>query len=68
MKRSRRHVLHLIAAAAALADPATRAKLADAGQEIFPGEQQTPEALRTLQKSDIEKWWPVIKAGNFKVE
>src|SRR5258708_8481400 len=52
----------------ALADPATRAKLADAGQEIFPREQQTPEALRPLQKSDIEKWWPIIKAGNFKVE
>ena len=52
----------------ALADPATRAKLADAGQEIFPREQQTPEALRALQKSDIEKWWPIIKAGNFKVE
>jgi len=56
------------AAVDALADPATRAKLADAGQEIFPREQQTPEALRTLQKSDIEKWWPIIKAGNFKVE
>ena len=52
----------------ALADPATRAKLADAGQEIFPREQQTPEALRALQKSDIEIWWPIIKAGNFKVE
>ena len=52
----------------ALADPATQAKLAEAGQEIFPREQQTPEALRALQKSDIEKWWPIIKAGNFKVE
>jgi tripartite-type tricarboxylate transporter receptor subunit TctC len=52
----------------ALADPGTRAKLAEAGQEIFPRERQTPEALRTLQKADIEKWWPIIKAGNIKME
>ena len=52
----------------ALADPGTRAKLAEAGQEIFPRERQTPEALRALQKADIEKWWPIIKAGNIKME
>jgi tripartite-type tricarboxylate transporter receptor subunit TctC len=52
----------------ALADPATRAKLAQAGQEIFPRDQQTPEALASLQKADIEKWWPIIKASGFKVE
>lgn len=52
----------------ALADPATQAKLAQAGQEIFPRDQQTPEALAALQKSDIEKWWPIIKASGFKVE
>jgi tripartite-type tricarboxylate transporter receptor subunit TctC len=52
----------------ALADPATRAKLAHAGQEIFPRDQQTPEALASLQKADIEKWWPIIKASGFKVE
>jgi tripartite-type tricarboxylate transporter receptor subunit TctC len=52
----------------ALADPATRTKLAQAGQEIFPREQQNPEALRTLQNAEIEKWWPIIKASGFKVE
>jgi tripartite-type tricarboxylate transporter receptor subunit TctC len=51
----------------ALADPATRQKLADAGQAIFPRGQQTPEALHALQKAEIEKWWPIIKAGNIKV-
>ena len=30
--------------------------------------QQNPEALRTLQKAEIEKWWPIIKDGNIKVE
>jgi tripartite-type tricarboxylate transporter receptor subunit TctC len=52
----------------ALADPATRTKLAEAGQQIFPREKQNPEALRALQKADIEKWWPVIKAGNIKTD
>ena len=45
----------------ALADPAVRSRLADLGQEIFPPEQQTPEALGALVKVDAEKWWPIIK-------
>ena len=52
----------------ALADPGVRACLADLGQEIFPSDQQTPEALRALQKSEIEKWWPIIKAAGIKAE
>jgi hypothetical protein len=27
-----------------------------------------PEALGTLQKADIEKWWPIIKAAGIKGE
>ena len=52
----------------ALADPAVRARLGDLAQEIFPPEQQTPEALATLQKSEIAKWWPIIKAAGIKGE
>ncbi len=52
----------------ALADPTVRQRLAQFGQEIFPREQQTPEALGALHKAEIEKWWPIIKAANIKVD
>jgi tripartite-type tricarboxylate transporter receptor subunit TctC len=52
----------------ALVDPAVRSRLADFGQEIFPREQQTPEALNAFHKAEIEKWWPIIKAANIKGE
>ena len=52
----------------ALADSAVSSRLADLGQDIFPREQQTPEALAAYQKAEIEKWWPIIKAANIKVE
>ena len=56
------------AAVAALADPALRQRLADIGLDVPPREQQTPQALATLQKAEIEKWWPIIKAAGVKVE
>jgi tripartite-type tricarboxylate transporter receptor subunit TctC len=52
----------------ALADPIVRQRMADLGLEIFPREQQTPEALGAFQKAEIEKWWPIIKAANIKGE
>jgi tripartite-type tricarboxylate transporter receptor subunit TctC len=52
----------------ALADPLVRSRLADLGQEIFPREQQTSEALGAYHKAEIEKWWPIIKAAGIKAE
>jgi hypothetical protein len=51
-----------------LADAAVRRQLANIGQEVVPREQQTPEALAAVQRADIEKWWPIIKAANIKAE
>jgi tripartite-type tricarboxylate transporter receptor subunit TctC len=51
-----------------LADSSVRQQLADIGQEIYPREQQTPEALGAYQKAEIDKWWPIVKAAGIKVE
>jgi tripartite-type tricarboxylate transporter receptor subunit TctC len=56
------------AAVSTLADPGLRAKLIDLAQEIFPPEQQTPEALLAYHQAEIEKWWPIIKAADIKAQ
>jgi tripartite-type tricarboxylate transporter receptor subunit TctC len=55
------------AAQEALADPAVRSRLESLGQDIYPRDKQNPQALAAQQKADIEKWWPIIKAGNITV-
>jgi hypothetical protein len=45
-----------------------RSRLIDLGLEIPSREQQTPEGFAVLQKADIERWWPIIKAANIKPE
>ena len=49
------------------------AHVANAGIETYlldiaPRELQTPEGLAAFHKAETEKWWPVIKAANIKVE
>ena len=51
-----------------LADPAVQQRLKDIGQEPWPRDKQTPEALAAQQKNEIAVWWPIIKANNIKGE
>jgi len=52
----------------ALADATVRQRFADIGQEVWPRDQQTPEALAAHHKAETEKWWPIIRASNLKAE
>jgi tripartite-type tricarboxylate transporter receptor subunit TctC len=51
-----------------LADPALQKRITDLGQEIPPRAEQTPQAFGARHRADAEKWWPLIKAANIKVE
>ena len=57
-----------VAAVAALNDPAVRKKFEDLGLQMPPQDKLAPQALGDLQKAEIAKWWPMIKAANVKVE
>jgi tripartite-type tricarboxylate transporter receptor subunit TctC len=56
------------AVADALDDATVRQRLTEINMELFPRDQWTSEALGTLVKAEIEKWWPIIKAANIKSE
>ena len=49
----------------AMSDPAVSARLIPAG--IYPS-ASTPDQLRSLRKSDIERWGPVIRAIGIKLD
>jgi len=51
-----------------LADPDIRAKLTALSQDIFPPDEQSPEALAKFQREEIAKWWPIIKAAGIKAQ
>ena len=52
----------------ALADPTVRARFTDLGLDVASREQQSPEGLAAFHKAEIDKWWPIIKAANIKLE
>jgi tripartite-type tricarboxylate transporter receptor subunit TctC len=56
------------AAVGALAGTAVRERLAELGQQIVSREEQTPEALGALQRAEIEKWWPIIRAAGIRAD
>ena len=56
------------AAVAALADDNVKNRLNKLGQQVATRDLQEPAAFAAFQKSEAEKWWPIIKAANIKVE
>jgi tripartite-type tricarboxylate transporter receptor subunit TctC len=52
----------------ALADPKVRQRFSDLGQEIPPAEQQTARWLGDFQKTEIDKWVPLMKAAKVKTD
>jgi tripartite-type tricarboxylate transporter receptor subunit TctC len=48
----------------ALADARVKKTFDDGGMDLFPAEQQTPEAAAALLKSEIKLWGEVIRANN----
>jgi tripartite-type tricarboxylate transporter receptor subunit TctC len=52
----------------ALADPVVRDRFKKVGQEIWPVEDQTPEALAAKQKAELARWAPIVSESGIKVE
>src|SRR5262249_16006656 len=52
----------------ALADVQVRKRLEAIGHNIWPPEQQSPEALLKFDKPETEKWWPIVRSTGLKAE
>jgi tripartite-type tricarboxylate transporter receptor subunit TctC len=69
-KQTPPHIIAKLNAAVitALASPRLHRRFDEIVQEVPPQDQQSPEALGALQKAEIAKWWPIIKAAGIKGE
>jgi tripartite-type tricarboxylate transporter receptor subunit TctC len=56
------------AARAAFADATVKQRYIEMGQEMPSPAEQSPAALAAFHKGEIDKWWPIIKAANIKVQ
>ena len=52
----------------ALGDPAIQKRFTELGLDVAARAQQTPEGLAAFQKTEIDKWWPIIKSAGIGVQ
>lgn len=52
----------------ALANGDVKDKLNALGQQIASPDLQSPAAFAAFQKSEADKWWPIIKAADIKLQ
>jgi tripartite-type tricarboxylate transporter receptor subunit TctC len=55
------------AAVTALGDAALKDKLTKLGQQVAARDLQAPAAFAAFEKAEADKWWPIIKEANIKV-
>jgi tripartite-type tricarboxylate transporter receptor subunit TctC len=51
-----------------LADSTVKERFRVSGQDVWPAEEQTPDALAAKQKAEIVRWSPIIKEAGIKSE
>ena len=56
------------AAVKALEDPNVQKRVAALGMSIPPKDQLTTKALHDFHKAEIDKWWPIIKSYDIKIQ
>jgi tripartite-type tricarboxylate transporter receptor subunit TctC len=56
------------AAVTALGDAAVQERLIKLGQQVSSRDLRAPAAFAAFEKAEANKWWPIIKDANIKVE
>jgi tripartite-type tricarboxylate transporter receptor subunit TctC len=51
-----------------LADPGVKERFRAVGQDVWPADEQTPQALAAKQKAEIAHWSPIIKEAGIKAD
>ena len=69
-KGTPKEIVHTLneAVVIALGNPEMRKRLVDISQELFPQDQLTSDALTAFHATEIERWWPIIKASSNKAD
>ena len=56
------------AALSAMEDPGVKERIATLGMNLPPREIKTPQDFGAFHKSEVEKWYPIVKAAGVKAE